>query len=66
MSEQEIDQELDKWLQKFGIVEYKNKKIKELSKGNQQKIQFIAAVILNPDIIILDKTLPGLIQLILR
>lgn len=60
MSEHEIDRELDKWLKKFGITEYKNKKIKELSKGNQQKIQFITAVIHNPDIIILDEPFTGL------
>lgn len=60
MSEHEIDRELDKWLKKFGIIEYKNKKIKELSKGNQQKIQFITAVIHNPDIIILDEPFTGL------
>lgn len=60
MSEHEIDKELDKWLEKFGIMEYKNKKIKELSKGNQQKIQFITAVIHNPELIILDEPFTGL------
>ena len=34
---------LDYWLERFSITEYKDKKIKELSKGNQQKFQFISA-----------------------
>ena len=45
MDEKDIDKKLDYWLEKFEITEYKFKKIKELSKGNQQKIQFISAVI---------------------
>lgn len=60
MSESEIEVELDKWLEKFGITEYKNKKIKELSKGNQQKVQFITAVIHNPELLILDEPFTGL------
>lgn len=60
LRENEIETELDKWLEKFNIAEYKNKKIKELSKGNQQKIQFIAAVIHNPELIILDEPFTGL------
>ena len=42
MQEKEILQALDEWLERFKITEYKNRKIKELSKGNQQKIQFIS------------------------
>jgi len=42
------------------ITEYKNKKIKELSKGNQQKIQFISAVINDPKLLILDEPFTGL------
>ena len=41
MDLENIHKRLDYLLEKFGIKEYKNKKIKELSKGNQQKIQFI-------------------------
>ena len=48
------------WLEKFGIKEYENKKIKELSKGNQQKVQFIAAVINEPKLLILDEPFSGL------
>ncbi len=60
MSETDIDKKLDDWLEKFEITEYKNKKIKELSKGNQQKIQFISAVINDPKLLILDEPFTGL------
>jgi len=49
----------NEWLAKLGIIEYKNKKIEELSKGNQQKIQFITAVLHNPKILILDEPFTG-------
>ncbi len=60
MREVDIEKELDIWLDKFGIPEYKNKKVKELSKGNQQKIQFIVAVIHKPKLLILDEPFTGL------
>ena len=60
MKEQEILRELDKWLERFHISEYKDRKIKELSKGNQQKVQFISAVINNPKLLILDEPFSGL------
>lgn len=56
----EIEKRLDYWLEVFGISEYKNKKIKELSKGNQQKIQFISAIINEPKLLILDEPFSGL------
>lgn len=49
----------NEWLNKLGIIEYKNKKIEELSKGNQQKIQFITSVIHDPKILILDEPFTG-------
>ncbi|TNF08557.1 MAG: DUF4162 domain-containing protein, partial [Bacillota bacterium] len=55
-----ILERLDYWLDRFGIPEYKNKKIKELSKGNQQKIQFISAIINNPKLLVLDEPFSGL------
>ena len=55
-----IEKKLDYWLKRFGISEYKNKKIKELSKGNQQKIQFISAIIHEPKLLILDEPFSGL------
>lgn len=60
MEKQEIDKRLDQWLEKFEITSYKNRKIKELSKGNQQKIQFISAVIHEPKLLILDEPFTGL------
>lgn len=60
MTEEVILKKLDEWLEKFGITEYKNRKIKELSKGNQQKIQFIAGIINDPKLLILDEPFSGL------
>lgn len=60
MKEKEILNRLDYWLNRFYITEYKNKKIKELSKGNQQKIQFITAIINEPKLLILDEPFTGL------
>jgi len=60
MYEPEILKRLDELLEEFEIVDYKNRKIKELSKGNQQKIQFIAAIINSPKLLILDEPFTGL------
>lgn len=60
MSKEKILERLDYLLEKFQIPSYKNKKIKELSKGNQQKIQFITAIINEPKLLILDEPFSGL------
>lgn len=60
MSEEEVLEKLDYLLERFGVPEYKDKKIKELSKGNQQKIQFITAVLNDPRLLILDEPFSGL------
>ena len=60
MSEKKILEKLDEWLERFEISEYKNRKIKELSKGNQQKVQFICAVMHEPKLLILDEPFTGL------
>lgn len=60
MGEEQVLERLEYWLQKFDIVEYMNKRIKELSKGNRQRIQFIAAIMHDPDLIILDEPFSGL------
>lgn len=60
MYEEEIVKRLAELLEEFEIEEYRNRKIKELSKGNQQKIQFIAAIINNPKLLILDEPFTGL------
>jgi ABC-2 type transport system ATP-binding protein len=51
---------LDRWLAKFELAEWKDKKVEQLSKGMQQKIQFIATVVHNPELIILDEPFSGL------
>jgi ABC-2 type transport system ATP-binding protein len=51
---------IDRWLERVKLTDWKIKKASELSKGMQQKIQFIAAVMHNPDLIILDEPFSGL------
>ncbi len=60
MTESEINNRLDYYLDYFNIKDYKYRKIKELSKGNQQKIQFISAIINDPKLLILDEPFSGL------
>ncbi|SER40073.1 ABC transporter ATP-binding protein [Salipaludibacillus aurantiacus] len=60
MNKQAIIKEMRFWLDRFGVPEYENKVIEELSKGNQQKIQFIAAVLHKPELLILDEPFSGL------
>lgn len=60
MEDKEILQNLIKWLEEFHIEHLLTMKIKKLSKGNRQKIQFIIAVLHNPDFIILDEPFSGL------
>lgn len=55
-----IEKRLDVLLERFHISEYKNRKIKELSKGNQQKVQFITAILHEPKLLILDEPFSGL------
>lgn len=55
-----IEERLDVLLERFHISEYKNRKIKELSKGNQQKVQFITAILHEPKLLILDEPFSGL------
>lgn len=49
-----------RWLERMSMNEYKDKKLDTLSKGNQQKIQLIAALISDPDIVVLDEPFSGL------
>ncbi|MCM3767356.1 ABC transporter ATP-binding protein [Neobacillus niacini] len=60
MAKADALKELKIWLEKFKVPEYENKRVEELSKGNQQKIQFIAAVIHKPKLLILDEPFSGL------
>ncbi|MBR1377149.1 MAG: ATP-binding cassette domain-containing protein [Bacilli bacterium] len=60
MKEEDILTKLDELLEKFEITNYKDTLIKELSKGNQQKVQFITAIINDPKLVILDEPFSGL------
>jgi ABC-2 type transport system ATP-binding protein len=60
MSHQDADANLKRWLEQFEVPEYYNTRVEELSKGNQQKIQFIAAIIHNPQILVMDEVFSGL------
>jgi ABC-2 type transport system ATP-binding protein len=60
MQKTEAIVELKSWLERFKISDYENKRVEELSKGNQQKIQFIAAVVHKPKLLILDEPFSGL------
>ena len=48
------------WLERFRIPDYAHRKAEELSKGNQQKIQFIAAILHDPDVLVMDEPFSGL------
>jgi ABC-2 type transport system ATP-binding protein len=60
MSKAEAKQQLEYWLEKFDIADWRKKKVQELSKGMQQKIQFISTVIHQPRLLILDEPFSGL------
>lgn len=60
LSKQESLESIKYWLDKFDIKGWWSKKIEELSKGMQQKVQFIATVLHNPSLIILDEPFTGL------
>ncbi len=60
MTTEQIKNNMFELLERFSITEYANMKIKELSKGNKQKIQFIIALLHNPDLLILDEPFSGL------
>jgi len=59
MSRTEGVKQADSWLKRLDIFHYRNNKIEELSKGNQQKIQFIMSVIHNPQLLIFDEPFTG-------
>lgn len=54
------DKRIDRWLERMNLAEWKNKKTTDLSKGMQQKIQFISTVLHDPDLLILDEPFSGL------
>lgn len=60
MKKQDAKKACEKWLERMGMSEYKNKKLETLSKGNQQKIQLAATLMCDPQIVILDEPFSGL------
>ncbi len=59
-SKRDVQSRIDQWLELFHITENRHKTVESLSKGNQQKIQFLAAVLHDPDILIMDEPYSGL------
>jgi ABC-2 type transport system ATP-binding protein len=59
LSNQEAKQKINKWLIKLDISSWKEKKIEDLSKGMAQKVQFIATIIHEPKLLILDEPFSG-------
>ncbi|WP_338216236.1 ABC transporter ATP-binding protein [Companilactobacillus muriivasis] len=59
-SAKEIRPQINTWLQRFAVKGDKKDRIKDLSKGNQQKVQLICTLIHNPKLIILDEPFSGL------
>jgi ABC-2 type transport system ATP-binding protein len=60
MSEKDAEKRLKMWFEKFEIQSWWDKKVEELSKGMQQKAQFIATVLHEPELLILDEPFSGL------
>lgn len=60
MRKQEAEKEINSWAKKLKVEEYLQMPAEKLSKGNQQKIQFMTAVIHNPELVVLDEPFSGL------
>jgi ABC-2 type transport system ATP-binding protein len=60
MSPRPARQEALHWMKRLAIDEYAGRKVEELSKGNQQKVQFVIAIIHNPSLVVLDEPFSGL------
>lgn len=60
LSAKDAKTKISAWMKKFGIEDWWDKKVEELSKGMQQKIQFIATVVHEPKLLILDEPFSGL------
>lgn len=59
LSKADAKQRMNQWFERFGIAEWKDKKVEELSKGMQQKIQFITTVLHEPKLLIFDEPFSG-------
>ena len=60
MKKKEAEESMDFWLKRLEVEEYRNLPAEKLSKGNQQKIQFITSVIHNPKLLVIDEPFSGL------
>ncbi len=60
VSESDARQRSQKWLERLDLAKWANSKVEELSKGMQQKVQFISAVLHQPEVMILDEPFSGL------
>jgi len=60
LSKQAAKTELNEWLERFQINANRTKKVEELSKGNQQKVQFLATILHDPEILVMDEPFSGL------
>ncbi len=60
LSKNEAKKNADSWLERLEITHYFDKEVRELSKGNQQKVQFIASVLHEPELMVLDEPFSGL------
>jgi ABC-2 type transport system ATP-binding protein len=60
MDERSARREADVWLERMGLAEWRDGKVETLSKGMQQKVQFITTVIHEPELLILDEPQSGL------
>jgi ABC-2 type transport system ATP-binding protein len=60
MPKDTVKRELTEWLERFQITINRKKKVEELSKGNQQKVQFLATILHDPEIMIMDEPFSGL------
>ncbi len=60
LTKKQAVQNTEKWLKRLQVLEYMNRKLDTLSKGNQQKVQLAATLVADPDIVILDEPFSGL------
>lgn len=60
MKKENASKEIDYWMDKLKVSEYKNMTAEKLSKGNQQKVQFITSILNDPELIVLDEPFSGL------
>lgn len=60
MKKQEAQKSINKWAKELKVEEYLSMPAEKLSKGNQQKIQFMTAIIHNPELVVLDEPFSGL------